>query len=132
MFFNQFVSDRGPPWRPCDLFDQVYHNLGEQLLLEDQDQTRMLRNIQSLAEDLYRNEITNLKNEKIPHPPEGAMSRIHQPIFPHLESAVVQDIIDEGVAIHMKEKSAFANIQPSNRYKVLRFLKNYITASQKS
>lgn len=29
MFFNQFVSDRGPPWRPCDLFDQVYHNLGE-------------------------------------------------------------------------------------------------------
>ena len=81
---------------------------GEQLLLEEQDHTRtMLRNIQSLAEDLYRNEITNLKNEKIPQPPEGAMSRIHQPIFPHLESAVVQDIIDEGLAIQMKEKSAF-------------------------
>ena len=108
-----------------DVLNNIFHKKilyfiftlsGEQLLLEEQDHTRtMLRNIQSLAEDLYRNEITNLKNEKIPQPPEGAMSRIHQPIFPHLESAVVQDIIDEGLAIQMKEKSAFANIKPSNR-----------------
>ena len=54
MYFNTFVSDRGPPWRPCDLFDQVYHNLSEQLFLEEQDPSRTLRNIQSLAEDFYR------------------------------------------------------------------------------
>ena len=122
MFFNPFVSDRGPPWRPCDLFDQVYANLGEQLMLEDQDPSRTLRNIQSLAEDLYRNEVAN-GQQKIPQPPEGAMSRIHQPIFPHLESVLVQDVIDQGVAIQIKEKTAFANASPQHKYVLHEFVK---------
>ena len=43
------------------------------------------------------------------------MTRIHQPIFPYLESSLIQDIIDQGVAIHIKEKSAFTNVQPLSR-----------------
>ena len=31
------------------------------------------------------------------------MTRIHQPIFPHLSPDLVGEIIDSGVAIHQKE-----------------------------
>jgi myotubularin-related protein 5/13 len=56
MFFNTFVSERGPAWRACDLFDDLHQNVGEQLRLEETDPSEVLRHIQSLAEEFYRNE----------------------------------------------------------------------------
>ena len=54
MFFNTFVSERGPAWRAVDLFDDLHQNIGEQLRLEENDPSKVLRHIQSLAEEFYR------------------------------------------------------------------------------
>lgn len=37
MFFTSFVAERGPPWRLCDVWDELYSNLSEQLKQEAQD-----------------------------------------------------------------------------------------------
>jgi hypothetical protein len=46
MFFTGFVSERGPPWRPCDVWDELYSNIGDLLRLEAQDQRMLLVHIQ--------------------------------------------------------------------------------------
>jgi len=56
MFFNAFVSERGPPWRICDVFDDLYDTFSEQTQIEHVDPSRVLRHIQAIAEELYRNE----------------------------------------------------------------------------
>ena len=112
MFFNTFVSERGPAWRAVDLFDDLHQNIGEQLRLEEIDPSKVLRHIQSLAEEFYRNEnffVSQSSQQKIPQPSEGAMTRIHQPIFPHLNPDLIGDIIDSGVEIHQKEVKAFSS-----------------------
>ena len=101
MFFNTLVSDRGPPWRPCDVFDELYSVFGEQSRIELNDPSRVLRHIQSLAEELYRNEnpvATSAQPyiQKIPQPAEGALTRVHQPVFPHLDVDLVQEVIRGG------------------------------------
>ncbi|CAB3383072.1 Hypothetical predicted protein [Cloeon dipterum] len=97
MFFTAFVQERGPPWRVCDLWDELYSNLGEQLRQEAQDSSLVLTHIQDLAKQLHVNENPNPQPyvQKIGRPPEGASSRIHQPRFPLLSSELVQKIIDE-------------------------------------
>lgn len=111
MFFNTFVTERGPPWRPCDIFDELYCVFGEQSQIEQSDPSRVLRHIQSLAEELYRNENPISPNnqpyiQKIPRPPDGAMTRVHQPVFPFLEEKFVQDVIRAGIdKKHLEENS---------------------------
>jgi myotubularin-related protein 5/13 len=46
MFYTGFVQERGPPWRVCDLWDELYSNLGEQLRQEGQDPNLVLTHIQ--------------------------------------------------------------------------------------
>lgn len=46
MFFTGFVSERGPPWRPCDVWDELYNNIGELLRTEAQDPKKLLNHIQ--------------------------------------------------------------------------------------
>ena len=60
----------------------------------------ILTHIQELAQQLYTNENPNPQPyvQKILKPPEGAFARIHQPLFPHINSETVQAIIDEGLA----------------------------------
>ena len=84
MFFNTLVSERGPPWRQCDIFDELYSVFGEQCQVEVGDASRVVRHIQSLAEELYRNEnpVSTANQpyiQKIPQPAEGAITRVHQP-----------------------------------------------------
>ena len=43
MFFNTFVSERGPAWRACDLFDDLHQNIGEQLRLEEIEPSKIKR-----------------------------------------------------------------------------------------
>ncbi|XP_045127186.1 myotubularin-related protein 13-like isoform X7 [Portunus trituberculatus] len=104
MFFTTFVTERGPPWRVCDLWDDVYANIGDQLRQEQHDCRKMLENIQELAQQLYNNENPNPQPfvPKIPKPTEGSFTRIHQPVFPHIDSQQVQSIIDEGTSKKMK------------------------------
>lgn len=100
MFFNGFVAERGPPWRPCDVWDELYSNLPELLRMEAQDTRMLLAHIQELATQLYTNENPNPQSyaQKILIPPEGAFARIHQPCLPPVNSSQVQAIIDEGLA----------------------------------
>ena len=111
MFFNTFVSERGPPWRATDIFDNLYNSMAELNLIEENDPSRVLRHIQSLGEEFYRNENSVISNganaQKIPQPPEGAMTRIHQPVFPHLQVDLLEDITRQGVEVHLKEVKAF-------------------------
>jgi myotubularin-related protein 5/13 len=63
---------------------------------------RILRHILSLAEELYRNEnpvatAAQPYIQKIPQPAEGAVNRVHQPVFPHLDDGLTQEIIQAGL-----------------------------------
>lgn len=100
MFYTSFVAERGPPWRPCDVWDELYNNFGELLKSEIQDPRLLLNHIQELAQQLYTNESPNPQSyaQKILVPPEGAFARIHQPSFPVISPPLVQSIITEGLA----------------------------------
>ncbi|XP_055899918.1 myotubularin-related protein 13-like isoform X1 [Biomphalaria glabrata] len=99
MAFNAFVSERGPPYRVCDIFDEVVATIQDQLLEEQNDPHKVMENIKELAQHLYINECSNQQPyiPKVPKPAEGAYARIHQLPFPHLDSKLIQDIIDEGL-----------------------------------
>ncbi|CAL1540470.1 unnamed protein product [Lymnaea stagnalis] len=99
MAFNSFVAERGPPYRVCDIFDEVVATIQDQLHEEHSDPQRMMENIKELAHHLYINECPNQQaySPKVPKPAEGAYARIHQPQFPTLDAKLIQDIIDEGM-----------------------------------
>lgn len=100
MFFTSFIAERGPSWRPCDVWDELYSNLGELLKSEAQDPKMLLTHIQELAQQLYTNENPNPQSyaQKILVPPEGAFARIHQPTLANINVQQVQVIIEEGLA----------------------------------
>ncbi|KAK3881737.1 hypothetical protein Pcinc_013820 [Petrolisthes cinctipes] len=104
MFFTTLVSERGPPWRVCDLWDDLYSCLPDHLRLEQHDPRMLLVHIQELAQQLYNNENPNPQPfvPKIPKPTEGSFTRIHQPAFPRIDTQQVQIIIEEGTAKKMK------------------------------
>ena len=100
MFFNTFVAERGPSWRVCDVWDDVYSALADQLRAESHDQKLVLTHIRQLAAQLAANEEPSPQpfTQRIPRPTEGAFTRIHQPIFPKLSSEIIQQRIDQGLA----------------------------------
>lgn len=100
MFFTSFVCERGPPWRPCDVWDELYAALPELVRQETQEPTLILLHIKELAQQLWANENPNPQayQQKIPVPPEGAFARIHQPPLPKINTQQVQAIIEEGLA----------------------------------
>ncbi|CAK1542502.1 unnamed protein product [Leptosia nina] len=106
MFFNGLVAERGPPWRPTDIWDDLVLNLPEQLRLESINPDLELQHIQELAMQLHYNENPNPQvfQQRILRPPEGAESRIHQPPLPMLCAARVQQVIDERAAANNIEK----------------------------
>nr|KAG5695683.1 hypothetical protein BaRGS_022360 [Batillaria attramentaria] len=55
MGFSAFVNERGPPYRVCDIFDEVYATMQDQLRLEQMDHDKMAEHIKDLAHQLYLN-----------------------------------------------------------------------------
>ncbi|XP_021368098.1 myotubularin-related protein 13-like [Mizuhopecten yessoensis] len=113
MAFGGFVAERGPPYRVCDIFDEVYAVLQEQLKDEANDPDKTMINIREIAKQLHTNETPNPQPyvQKVPKPTEGAYSRIHQPPFPYLDWVHIQKIVDEGV--HKQPvKTKFNNLRP--------------------
>ncbi|XP_021707699.1 myotubularin-related protein 13 [Aedes aegypti] len=100
MFFTGFVTERGPPWRPCDAWDELYSAMNDLLKQEMQDPHLVLIHIQELAKQLYTNENPSPQpyQQKVLRPPEGAFARIHQPPMPLIDSQEVQNVINEGLA----------------------------------
>ncbi|RWS10543.1 myotubularin-related protein 13-like isoform X4, partial [Dinothrombium tinctorium] len=97
MFFNLFVKDRGPPFRPSDLFDELYATMNETLKREAKNSELILENIRHLAQQLYLNECPNPKDNfqpRVPQPTEGAFTRIHHPIFPVLKAELIEELIE--------------------------------------
>lgn len=48
MFFTSFIAERGPPWRACDVWDELYSNLSDQLKQESQDHRKISKNKKKL------------------------------------------------------------------------------------
>lgn len=46
MFFTAFVTERGPPWRPCDVFDEVYCSIADQVRQEAGDRSLTVTHLQ--------------------------------------------------------------------------------------
>ncbi|XP_076328826.1 myotubularin-related protein 13-like isoform X2 [Tachypleus tridentatus] len=113
MFFNSFVSERGPPYRVCDIFDELFAGIQDLLKLESKDPDLVLKHIQNHAQQLLQNEIPNPQPyvQKIPKPTEGAFRRIHQPVFPLLDKKIVEDIIEDGLSKH-NFRAKFQAIRP--------------------
>ncbi|KAL5006472.1 hypothetical protein ScPMuIL_015278 [Solemya velum] len=113
MGFNSFVAERGPPFRVCDIFDEVYATMQDQLREEMDNPDKVHEHLKELAHQLYVNENPNPQPyvQKVPKPTEGSHERIHQPQFHELDMARVQSIIDEGIAKH-SIKNKIATVRP--------------------
>ncbi|XP_077995141.1 myotubularin-related protein 13-like isoform X2 [Glandiceps talaboti] len=99
MSFGTFVQERGPPFRVCDIFDEVSANIQETLLQEGRKHERILKNVQEIARHLFINENPNPQPyaQKIPRPCDGAFTRIHIPTFPRIDAIRVQELVTDGI-----------------------------------
>ncbi|XP_054625818.1 myotubularin-related protein 13 isoform X4 [Dunckerocampus dactyliophorus] len=102
MAFAGFVSERGPPYRACDLFDELVALDTEHFREEELNPAKLHKRIRELSEQLYRNENPNphMAFQKVPRPSEGSHLRVHQVPFPVLCDDKVEKMLHDGVAKH--------------------------------
>uniref|UniRef100_A0A8C5JN80 SET binding factor 1 n=1 Tax=Junco hyemalis TaxID=40217 RepID=A0A8C5JN80_JUNHY len=100
MAFAGFVTERGAPYRPIDLFDELVAYEVKRMKAEEGNKQKILRHIKELAEKLYKNEnpYPAVTMHKVQKPTEGCHLRLHQKPFPHLDEGTVQWIIDQATA----------------------------------
>ncbi|XP_076879735.1 myotubularin-related protein 13 isoform X2 [Brachyhypopomus gauderio] len=100
MAFAGFVSERGPPYRACDLFDELVASDVERFKEEEENQAKLQKHIRELSEQLYRNENPNphMAFQKVPRPSEGSHLRVHVVPFPLLDQDRLDELMQEGVA----------------------------------
>ncbi|XP_056134125.1 myotubularin-related protein 13 isoform X2 [Lampris incognitus] len=103
MAFAGFVSERGPPYRACDLFDELVAFDVERFKEEEANPTKYQSHMRELSEQLYKNENPNphMAFQKVPRPSEGSHLRVHQVPFPPLDEDMVQGLLQEGMAKHI-------------------------------
>lgn len=115
MFFTGFIIERGPPWRTCDAWDELYSSMTDLTRTETQDPRKVLGHIKELAQILHNNEMPITQSnyaQKVLQPPEGSCSRIHQPPMNLLNNSLVQSIITEGISKN--------NVDVTRSYQVIR------------
>ncbi|XP_026023537.1 myotubularin-related protein 13 isoform X1 [Astatotilapia calliptera] len=102
MAFAGFVSERGPPYRACDLFDELVALDFDSFKEEEVNPAKLQKHIRELSEQLYRNENPNphMAFQKVPRPSEGSHLRVHQIPFPVLHEEKVEKLMEEGTAKH--------------------------------
>ncbi|XP_011919209.1 PREDICTED: myotubularin-related protein 13 isoform X4 [Cercocebus atys] len=100
MAFAGFVSERGPPYRSCDLFDELVAFEVERIKVEENSPVKMIKHVRELAEQLFKNENPNphMAFQKVPRPTEGSHLRVHILPFPKINEARVQELIQENLA----------------------------------
>ncbi|XP_059831862.1 myotubularin-related protein 13 isoform X1 [Hypanus sabinus] len=108
MAFAGFVSERGPPYRSCDLFDDLVAFDVERIKSEEGIPPKMLKHIRELAEQLYKNENPNphMAFQKVPKPTEGSHMRVHVLPFPKINEDKVETLLQEGLAKHLNSPPA--------------------------
>ncbi|XP_055011901.1 myotubularin-related protein 5-like [Boleophthalmus pectinirostris] len=98
MAFAGFVSERGPPYRTTDLFDDLMANQVERIRQAEGDPHRTMNHIKELAEHLFKNEnpYPTVSMHKLQRPSENAQTP-HSP-FPPLDDVAVQLFVDHAAA----------------------------------
>uniref|UniRef100_A0AAQ5ZU54 SET binding factor 2 n=1 Tax=Amphiprion ocellaris TaxID=80972 RepID=A0AAQ5ZU54_AMPOC len=108
MAFAGFVSERGPPYRACDLFDELVALDFDSFKEEEVNPAKLQKHIRELSEQLYRNENPNphMAFQKVPRPSEGSHLRVHQVPFPLLDDEKVEKI---SVMTHLSASGSVFN-----------------------
>nr|XP_057923267.1 myotubularin-related protein 5 isoform X2 [Doryrhamphus excisus] len=106
MAFAGFVSERGPPYRATDLFDDLVANEVERIRQEEACPRKVMNHIKELAEQLFKNEnpYPAVTMHKVQRPSENGQTTTQtKALFPVLDEVAVQLFIDHAAA---KLKSA--------------------------
>ncbi|XP_043092283.1 myotubularin-related protein 5 isoform X1 [Puntigrus tetrazona] len=100
MAFAGFVSERGPPYRATDLFDDLIANQVARIRQETGDHHKVMRHIKELADQLFKNEnpYPAVTMHRVQRTAESAQSRLPQTSFPQLDEVSVQLFIDHATA----------------------------------
>ncbi|KAL6037391.1 hypothetical protein STEG23_003579 [Scotinomys teguina] len=100
MAFAGFVSERGVPYRSTDLFDELVAHEVARMRADESHPYRVLRHVQELAEQLYKNEnpYPAVAMHKVQRPGEASHLRRTQRPFPRLDEGTVQWIVDQAAA----------------------------------
>ncbi|XP_030339831.1 myotubularin-related protein 13 [Strigops habroptila] len=100
MAFAGFVSERGPPFRACDLFDELVAFEVERIKAEEGNPPKIIKHVRELAEHLFKNENPNphIAFQKVPRPTEGSHLRVHILPFPRINECRVQELLQEGLS----------------------------------
>uniref|UniRef100_A0A8B9FK30 SET binding factor 2 n=1 Tax=Amazona collaria TaxID=241587 RepID=A0A8B9FK30_9PSIT len=65
MAFAGFVSERGPPFRTCDLFDELVAFEVERIKAEEGNPPKMIKHVRELAEQLFKNDCSSSEEYNI-------------------------------------------------------------------
>ncbi|KAM6895388.1 myotubularin-related protein 5 [Xenentodon cancila] len=106
MAFAGFVSERGPPYRTTDLFDELVANEVERIRQEETSPHKVMHHVKELAEQLFKNEnpYPAVAMHKVQQPSENSQkTKQNQSPFPVLDEVAVQLFMDHAAA---KLKSA--------------------------
>ncbi|XP_057364359.1 myotubularin-related protein 5 isoform X6 [Manis pentadactyla] len=100
MAFAGFVSERGVPYRPTDLFDELVAHEVTRMRAEENHPQRVLRHVKELAEQLYKNEnpYPAVSMHKVQRPGEASHLQQASRPFPRLDESMVQWIVDQATA----------------------------------
>ncbi|XP_049423300.1 myotubularin-related protein 5 isoform X5 [Epinephelus fuscoguttatus] len=101
MAFAGFVSERGPPYRATDLFDDLVANQVERIRQEESCPHKVMNHVKELAEQLFKNEnpYPAVAMHKVQRPSENSQNTAqNQTPFPSLDEVAVQLFIDHAAA----------------------------------
>uniref|UniRef100_A0A3Q3GVL5 SET binding factor 1 n=1 Tax=Labrus bergylta TaxID=56723 RepID=A0A3Q3GVL5_9LABR len=101
MAFAGFVSERGPPYRATDLFDDLIANQVERIRQEETYPHKVMNHVKELAEQLFKNEnpYPAVAMHKVQRPSEKSQTTTqNQTQFPTLDDVAVQLFIDHAAA----------------------------------
>nr|XP_045007393.1 myotubularin-related protein 5 isoform X4 [Jaculus jaculus] len=100
MAFAGFVSERGVPYRSTDLFDELVAHEVARMRADENHPQRVLRHVQELAEQLYKNEnpYPAVTMHKVQRPGEASHLRRTPRPFPRLDEGTIQWIVDQAAA----------------------------------
>ncbi|CAI5637567.1 myotubularin-related protein 5 isoform X5 [Oreochromis niloticus] len=112
MAFAGFVSERGPPYRATDLFDDLVANQVERIRQEEACPHKVMNHVKEVAEQLFKNEnpYPAVAMHKIQRPSENSQNNAqNRASFPMLDDVAVQLFIDHAAA---KLKTAPPAVKP--------------------
>ncbi|XP_028304416.1 myotubularin-related protein 5 isoform X2 [Gouania willdenowi] len=101
MAFAAFVSERGPPYRATDLFDDLVANEVARIRQEEASPQKVMNHVKELAELLFKNEnpYPAVAMHKVQRPSENSQNSTQaQRPFPMLDEVAVQLFIDHAAA----------------------------------